>query len=240
LEDDRKPTNGTHENTDEKPSEASFGSIKEAKPDSERSYSSSTHEQKHPLEWAIAIMLFFTLIATATAAYYTRQQWLTADEVKIRQLRAYVLVSQSEITVQAPATATIILQLKNFGLTPAYKFVGWHCIIVGRFGRAAGNIQIETEFPSPTNNERIGQKTILGPQDIKHILFPAFCDNAGATTRPITEAEATRIRDGAAAIYLYGEATYLDAFEMERHLKYRIIGPGNGTTFDHPEGNEAD
>jgi hypothetical protein len=53
------------------------------------------HGPKHPLEWAIAVMLLFTLIATGAAAYYTRNQWLTADDQEKRSLRAYLIVTSA-------------------------------------------------------------------------------------------------------------------------------------------------
>jgi hypothetical protein len=62
--------------------------------------------------------------------------------------------------------------------------------------------------------------------------------------RPLTTGERARIRAGTAAIYVYGEMDYTDAFGESRYTKYRFFsndtyGLAEGKTGDTGQGNEA-
>jgi hypothetical protein len=89
------------------------------------------HQEKHPMEWilesGIFLLLLGTLVATAFAACYTRNQWLTAQDqlgvakdTEIRQLRAYLYVRRYPV-VADQTTATVKIEVYHAGVTPAYK-----------------------------------------------------------------------------------------------------------------------
>jgi hypothetical protein len=167
-------------------------------------------------------------------------QIVIAKDTEKRQLRAYVLVSETNMTVSSPDKLDIRFKFKNFGVTPAHKFNGWHCLIVGQFRNSEAQITLETSFPEPAIDLRLAQRTIIGPQDTKELIHKTFCDSGAAINRGIKADEVTRIQGGTAALYLYGEVHYLDIFEDPHFVKYRVVGLGNGTTFDHQTGNDAD
>lgn len=178
-----------------------------------------------------------TIVIAVAAAV----QICISRDTEHRQLRAYILKSDTSIVVDFPNTLDLRFITKNFGLTPAYKVIGWSCIIVGYFSKEAGGaMRLETKFPGPAFDEKSGQPTIIGPQDTRTILFPTFCDGPAPGVRPITPDEVARIKAGHAAVYVYGEQRYFDAFGDRHFTKYRIVGLGDGATFDAPEGNDAD
>ena len=73
------------------------------------------------LETGIFVLLFFTLIATGCAAYFARNQWLTAEDQKNRSLRAYLIVTGAKFGRDGAG------QLK-FGRVDAEE-VGTNCLI---------------------------------------------------------------------------------------------------------------
>ena len=169
-----------------------------------------------------------------------------------RQLRAYVLGESGTIgnvanpiplyagqvitTTGAEITNTacgpvVYIQIKNSGQTPAYKVVHWGSICV-------------REYPLTSNLPPIPllvlrNASVLGPGIIsnKYLFLP----------NPLTAQEISDLRAGTAAIYVYGEIDYEDAFSKKKVTKYRLmhhvgqgaIGINTGLTFAD-EGNEAD
>lgn len=190
-------------------------------------------------------LLVGTLLASMTAAYFTGQQWRTADDAEKRSLRAYVMANQRTITVDNSNFVHARFKIKNSGLTPAYRVATWGCLIIGYFHLGENGISLEMNFPSgPPNDETTLAKSIIGPGDVKELTPFSFCDVKPAIIRALTPDERTRLREGIAAIYIYGEVTYIDAFGSDKFLKYRFfsndkIGKESGATVEDPRGNDA-
>jgi hypothetical protein len=178
------------------------------------------------------IALFTVILAFATGFLWhaTRDLVRGAEDTAARQLRAYVFVTASEITnFKASEAIQCVVVIKNTGLTPAYKMTAWVSIVASTFPR--------TEFP-PT--DLIPAKTFLGPGgDYRYIV------QTGTAMSP--EAR-TMIANGSAAIYVYGEIHYTDAFKIDRFTKFRGIFRGSGLSpvagatlpvTQTQEGNEA-
>lgn len=195
-------------------------------------------QEKKILEVAAVVLI---LIYTAIQGC---QLSVIRDQEK-RQLRAYVLVDQSSILVDESNYVHPRIQIKNGGLTPAYKVAGWGCLVVGRFRVGDGVINTETDLPTgePEDQSSI-PKSIIGPGGTKIKTSFTFCDTKPFTYRPLTSEERVRLRSSTAAIYMYGEETYIDAFGDARFLRYRFLsndrlGNGVGGTVDDSRGNDA-
>jgi hypothetical protein len=80
-------------------------------------------EGKHPLEYAIFFLVVITAVATGFAAYYTHNQWITAEDTAKRQLRAYVFFRPHGHfkLPEVGAPMEIPVPIRNYGPTPAYK-----------------------------------------------------------------------------------------------------------------------
>ncbi len=182
-------------------------------PDSNTPEECSKREGRHPLEYFIAVFLVLTFIATGTAAYYTRQQWLTSQDTEIRQLRAYVFATDGIIyNFETDKPVVGAITFKNSGQTPAYNFEI-------RTAIAAGPYLLREDLPWPNI---IAARTVLGPGVQQSV--------SAALVRALTAEEATLIKQGTAAIYVYGEIDFTDAFEVHRCAKFRYFFGGEKGT----------
>jgi hypothetical protein len=158
------------------------------------------YERKHPLDWAVFILLFLTTVATGFAAYYTHNQWLAAVDTEKRQLRAYLFIDRSDAEIKAgPQFTDLRTMLKNYGQTPATNVLA-----VGWLGILNWPLPMVTNFNSKLNT--------LFPT--KFILAQGAAAPAHAKTIwPLTEAEIKEVRGaGAKKLVFYGFMTYDDIF----------------------------
>lgn len=169
-----------------------------------------------------------------------------------RQLRAYVVGESGYIVnvanpvpifegqVFQPSGAEITntacgpiayQQIKNTGQTPAFQVTNW------------GNICIrEHPLTSPLPSRPAGAEpvaTVVGPGIINTKRF--------FLNPPLTPEQIANLRAGTAAIYVYGEISYVDAFRKRRFTRYRLMhhiaagAIGVSTDLSYAEeGNEAD
>ena len=56
-------------------------------------------ERKHPLDYAIALLLLATAVGTGFAAWYTAKQWGTARDTLVVSQRAFVTVGNINVIV---------------------------------------------------------------------------------------------------------------------------------------------
>jgi hypothetical protein len=119
----------------------------------------SKAEPKHWLEYAIFVFVIATAIANGFAAYYTRQQWLTAADTEQRQLRAYVSAGVEQYPDINAEHLNYIVLMKNHGQTPAFKMRGWSTLLISDFYPLPEEVvkQHETEM------ESMGDKVVLFP-----------------------------------------------------------------------------
>jgi hypothetical protein len=98
------------------------------KPPPEQQKPTSKPERKHWLEYAIFGFVVLTAVGTGFAAYYTRQQYLVADDTERQQLRSYVGIIPGDIeNFGDRALQQFTMTRKNYGQTPAYDLavVAW-------------------------------------------------------------------------------------------------------------------
>jgi hypothetical protein len=80
-------------------------------------------ERKHWLEYAIFGFVILTALATGCAAWYARQQWLTAEDNEKRSLRAYVFVESATLVTENGMPKGLRVDGKNTELFVNYKLV---------------------------------------------------------------------------------------------------------------------
>ena len=198
-------------------------------PDSNNPDECSKKEGKHPLEYFIAVFLVLTFIATAIAAYYTCQQWLTAYDTEKRSLRAYVGVSRPRL--QCPdcgnssykepgfadgmiATANLLeFVIKVSGVTPAYnvhlRHVDWEPI----------PINILYPFGSPY----VKHADVAQVAESRPTILPS---------ESLPFQVAIRVRDfedpkiGKYRLRLYGDVDYTDVFDRDWTAEFCFIYQG--------------
>jgi len=190
-----------------------------------------------------AIEAAITAIATAFIAYFTytlkeatarlwdagERQLELATKTAERQLRAYVYVESVEMTppdLAGPSKAH--LTIKNVGQTPGYGVV--------HLGR-----MLIQDFPSLIPLPELDE---AGPTSRSDVPPSGILIKTLAGKRPLTLDERARITNGTAALYVYGEIRYRDAFGQDRWTRYRLMRGGNvgvspTTMTTTEEGNES-
>jgi hypothetical protein len=192
-------------------------------------------------EWIDTKHDFVTAAATLVVAFFTFTLWRATDrlwdagerqldhlnDTAERQLRAYITqVSSTLFDILAVPKVKIVL--KNSGQTPAYDVVIWGMIFIGQFPPTE-------DMPWPSDPMVANDKT-------RSIVGPGETTIGYAMRNPLFDFEKVAIATGAAALYLYGKATYRDAFGRQRWTKFilftsreTMLGEEEGrmTTFQH-------
>lgn len=178
-----------------------------------------------------ATAVFTALLFAATFFLWLATRSLVNDgkQNAERQLRAYLLVTKGEIGVPEaiPDNTIINLTVRNFGNTPAYSTTIWADMVYDRdplVGTLVG-----------TRNPKVST-TIFGPGGRQTTSFYKTSLNE-------SQKHAMAHHHGA-AIYVFGEIRYTDAFGKKRCTKFRCVQRGGPEFRDKPmafcdEGNEA-
>jgi hypothetical protein len=144
--------------------------------------------------------------AAMEAARSSTNQAKIAEDAAERQLRAYVFDSAGGIVATCngliqEGTCSILIEIKNYGNTPAYKF---DIIISAAIFEAEPD-----EFPSQGTKEVEGFN-VLSPQTARDVI----------KTIDITYDEALSITAKTKRIFVWGEISYVDAFGHARWFKF--------------------
>lgn len=150
----------------------------------------------------------------------------TMKDTAGRQLRAYVHPVTALRYRDETGVLVIKLEIKNAGQTPAYECSHW--MVEG----------VHTGFPAPpeafTNKNAPKGDSPIAPGESVDFFVSAT---------ELTPAQEAQIAAKIAAIYLFGEITYRDAFQTERVTKFRLVCVGDlirtGRFAPCDEGNDA-
>jgi hypothetical protein len=220
LKNDREPTTTSNQQTDGEPTNPLGSGEKHPNPKSCANQSCRGYEKKHPLEWGIFILLFFTLLATAIAACYTKKQSEISADTEKRQLRAFVGIDYFRLecpncgeptyvpSIPIPgyiAKDFFVVAVRNSGVTPARKLITFFNILEVPWG---ASLQKNFIFPDtePTkfpNIEANRSAWLVPPNTSKEMLGSIF------DARPIARAQ-----NRTTVIYIYGHIDYVDIFDV--------------------------
>jgi hypothetical protein len=179
---------------------------------------------------AFAGIVSFLLVAViqiqqAIERQNSSQSVVAPSRSQIIAQRAYVLVSEAEITDLTEGPPTVAVTIKNTGLTPAFDLI-WRATFAAREYPATREIVLDRSRAAP--------KITLPPGGT---LFYKW------TFTEWKADWAEKIMNGKAVIVAIGEIAYKDAFGERRFTNYRLnhggdsISPGKfGPAAD---GNEA-
>jgi hypothetical protein len=154
------------------------------------------HSIAHSAETAIA--------ATRSGNAATEATRVTRD-IAIRQLRAYVHISEYVVGLGPAEVITTTIRFKNTGQTPAMHGRSWiSCALV-----AAGETP---KFQPPEDAARVAEWT-LPPGETKDHNVPRT---------HFTREEIEDIAAGRRWFYAYGRVDYVDVFGTSRWTNYRL------------------
>jgi hypothetical protein len=173
-----------------------------------------------------AFLQFVALMATV---------WVMRDTAR-RQLRAYMLPSTFSIfegsTMSPPMPNRAndifyVVEMKNFGQTPAYRMLSW----------------ARMEVIEPINEDKL----IVPPlADVSSTTVPF---NGGTSKsrwfdRALSAAEIADIQSGVRYIYIHGRIEYRDVYGKQRYSNFRVaysglFPPVNAAMVFRDKGNES-
>jgi hypothetical protein len=207
-------------------------SLETNKPAFKANQAKAKHEPKHWLEYAIFAFVIVTAAATSFAAYYTRGQWITAQDAEERDLRAYFYVIFAPKSIQLNQPISLTISATNIGRTPAYKVR--NCVYSGPTG--AGQLAPEAVLAKEPHEGECRTRFAVGPSPD---VFEAPYD----TKYIFTLEHALLMMAGGQYFYVWGRIDYTDIFHCRRYVKYCYVvwGQGLKTVQECPEGrNETD
>jgi hypothetical protein len=186
---------------------------------------------KSAREWATVVLVAFTVIFTGLSYCVFNSQLVVSRDTEERQLRAYVLPSESEIVKLSegePVSATVVIH--NFGLTPGYRMRGW------------GGIEIvDLRFPYSLKPPPTQQWQSLG-----YLAPGAISKLHTQTPEKLTDGQVRGLKGGYVAVFIWGRVEYTDTFRHPHWTTFtRFYGgpagtPTDGSTVESTQGNETD
>jgi len=137
----------------------------------------------------------------------TRAADIAADTEK-RSLRAYMVLDQSNIIRFEPGQ-TIVFHgvIKNTRLTPAYDIDAYTAIMFDKY-------PLPHDFPD-VPEIITDSSSVIGHDGVIHLRVPT----KPLASQPIIDA----INAGTMAVYVWGRATYRDAFGVHRCTNFRLF-----------------
>jgi hypothetical protein len=191
--------------------------------------SSSTGIVPGILENGEGIMASFTIILAFSTIFLwvaTRDLVGGAEETAKRQLRAYIGVRSVGCSDWVGTFTFASITIVNAGQTPAHDVVFWANISIDDFPLKSAEI--------PRGPIDLG-KAPLGPG--------APIETNPRFTNPVTDAQATALKAGTSAIYVKGQASYIDAFNEPRVTEFIYVSGGGQPVGSgmrpYREGNKA-
>ncbi len=192
---------------------------------------------------ASAFFALVLIVVSNRQAKLTEAANMTAERALTVVQRAYVVLSSAGVSgnparhalkpVSIGSTPYAYVFFKNIGNTPAYNFISYARIGI---------------FDWPLKPEVLPPIEFDRPRNVRQTIAP----NANHSTAfenelpALTHADLNGLTQGTKAIFLYGEARYLDAFNAARWIKFRYFYGGDIysrlDTWEmnaHEEGNEA-
>lgn len=167
----------------------------------------------------IAYRAFLTSIEAVNEA--KRQAKAAEDQIEVakdterRQLRAYVMVESSAVSINADGLPVVRIAVKNFGSTPAYDFRHWACAVIRKFPDQ------EKDFLKNSLLVQAAEapKSLIAPGGLIFKDYVGVCDRANES--PVLKEEIAAVREGSKEIFTVGVIKYRDAFRVEHVTHYR-------------------
>ena len=159
-------------------------------------------KRKHWLEYAIFVFVVATTIATLGAAYYTRQQWLTAIDSEQRQTRAYVFLKDIKLERRNDGAFDIIPEFENTGNSETVN-------MRSHMSRHLSDVPLPNDFNFGDIPVASEVPIILGPRTISNIAFDAINKSC---------LDQFNRRDEVSKFYIWGRVNYNDTLTEESHI----------------------
>jgi hypothetical protein len=220
--DPSRPSNNSQRNSEQPDSESADGSRNDAQVTTAEQHGCSSEQKKHRLDYAIFWAALVAAISTLLAAGFTGwQAWIAKDTAE-RQLRAYVLFKDANLS----NWPEVIFIFHNSGQTPGYN--------------VKSNIEVLVEDPA-------FEKSIvpLVPQMQGPPIGPgSLSDVRWTMARVVSPAEIADIQQGKRMIFLHGRIEY-DSFGKRHYSNFCAKYSGPFPTHSYfflfcKNGNETD
>jgi hypothetical protein len=162
------------------------------------------------------VAAFTALLFVATFALWwsTRRLVKGADKNAERQLRAYIFSEETTLSdIEAGKHPSALINVKNSGLTPGTDVTAWAGITVAEFPLKTELTQATEEFMKTASRRTVSPGGTF-KLDTKW-------------GQPLADFHLSLMKDGAAAIFIWGEINYLDVFGEKRVCGFRMYYGGD-------------
>jgi len=134
-----------------------------------------------------------------------RQTVKTMEDTAERQLRAYVFITDGNISID-PTTFRIFIKLRNSAQTPGYEFSTW----------LGGGIYRDDDSPFPLDTKPLGERSVAS------IIGPGETVDIDSRNSSISQEEISAIIDEYLAIFVWGGCDYTDTFGKRWSFVFRM------------------
>lgn len=156
----------------------------------------------------VALFTCMLFIATVLLWLVTQAILREASKTSQRQLRAYLFVHKAIFTDITSDGFKVILKIRNFGQTPAYKI-----LVTG------------TARPMPDPRKRnFDQRTVNALQS--HTIGPGGKYLHAIEVSGLPQIAISAVETGADQIYVFGIISYEDCFGVPHTTEYRFLQDG--------------
>lgn len=163
------------------------------------------------------VALSTVVIATFTLALFgaTFLLWWAGERHSERELRAYLFLKDITLSNFGSTTERVeaTISFRNCGATPA------HSVNIRAAIDLVGLPRTDFSYPA-TGPSHIRSQSSIGP-DVEVDAFRRLL-------RPVNQGEYNAVLSGKVGLFVFGEASYMDAFGKKRYTRFRYVQTGTG------------
>jgi hypothetical protein len=132
-------------------------------------------------------------------------------DTAMRELRAYVCMSEAVIEFRQERAPEVMVYIKNCWKPPAYDVRWWNQMWLADYSPKAA-------LPEPPPNF-VTTASLLAPGEKPHVML-------ARPDEPFPEQLMPKLGTPECTLFVYGKVVYRDAFGFQRYTRYRLMYGG--------------
>src|SRR5690348_17031722 len=189
--------------------------------------SSGWQAAAYPWQVGSTVAMGLSLLLSLVAAILAYKAFKSTERTERAQTRAYLFVSSvavvdgSLVEGDREYVPGAIIEIKNYGKTPAHDVQIWAAVGYGPTDPAHNP-------PEPNMAECGENMTVFAPDSGNTYARPLVGDPhaPGENTFCLLPELTEQVARGQSGLYIYGRAVYRDVFDQKRHASFRYVFTG--------------